>query len=105
MLNYLAKRKTPLRITNLLPATLRLNPQDVLAELTEHPPDYVLFISRMVGDDPILPFGSDEPHGRPILLWVAANYLVEAKVGGDPLVRFEPENAGWILMKRKAPAR
>jgi hypothetical protein len=104
MLNYLTRQKNPLRIVNLQPATMRVNERPVLADLIAKPPDRVLFISRMVGDDPIKPFGADDEHGKPILEWVAANYLIEAKAGGDPFKTFTPENSGWILMKRKLPA-
>ena len=102
MLNYWLRTKTPLPITNLLPATMALNRRDVLSDLQRRPPDYIVIATRTVADENVAAFGSDERSGRRILTWVRENYTQEAHAGDDPLRPFDENKFGlWILKRRR----
>lgn len=105
LLNYWTRTKHPLRITNLMPATLRLNGRDVVAELQERPPDYVVVVTHMVADDGYPGFGADEASGRAILRWLEQNYIQEAHTLGDPLRPFAENNFGLWVLRHKAVRR
>jgi hypothetical protein len=101
LLNYWTRTKWPLRITNLLPATVALNRGDVLEELTREPPDYVVVATRTVSDDSFPPFGADEASGQRILAWLEQHYVKEAHAGQDPLRPFAENKFGLWILKRK----
>jgi len=98
-LNYWTRRKHPLRIMDLLPATLRLNPGDVVAELQRDPPEMVVFITRDNMQELGYPaYGHDDDSGRPLVQWVQQHYTVVAQGGGSP---FEPGQMGIQIWQRK----
>lgn len=102
-LNYWARRKCPLRICDTLPPALKSYGRSILGDLQANPPDCVVLMSRM-GPDVFPPFGSTPEAGQEVLPWLAANYLVVAQAGGDPLVRFNGKNFGVRILKKNIPA-
>jgi hypothetical protein len=97
-LNYWTRRRHPLRIIDLLPATLRLNRGDVVAELSRRPPDTVVLISRPNMEElGFTRYGQDERSGKAILDWVFLNYTLVAQDGGEP---FAPGEVGVRIYRR-----
>jgi len=97
-LNYWTRRRHPLRIIDLLPATLKLNRRDVVAELAERPPDTVVLITRPNMEEfGVKRYGQDEASGKAILDWVSRNYTLAAQDGGDP---FAPGEVGVRIYRR-----
>ncbi|MBI5692477.1 MAG: hypothetical protein HZC55_20535 [Verrucomicrobia bacterium] len=104
LFNIWTRTTHPLRITNLLPATLRLNRGAVVDDLQRHPPDYVVLITHLVEDDGYPGFGADEASGRSILRWIEANYIEEAHTKGDPLRPFRENNFGLRILRHRSRA-
>jgi hypothetical protein len=96
-LNYWTRRKHPLRITDVLPATLALNPRDVATDLALTPPDYIVIIPRQMAELGFERYGQDAASGRSILQWVEKNYRLLAREGDDPL---NPKAVGVWVLKR-----
>lgn len=68
-------------------------------QLQAAPPDYVVMISRDLREFGIKRYGDEGNLGHEIVQWVAANYWLEKKTGGDPFV---PEGEkGAIILRRK----
>lgn len=99
-LNYWTRRKHPLRILDLLPATLALNGRDVLLDLSASPPDTVVLVSRDMTEFGYRAYGEDERSGKPILEWLGRNYTIEIQAGDYP---FTPERVGLWVLRRKTP--
>jgi hypothetical protein len=85
MLNYLSRRRSPLRVVNLMPPELMAFGQaDILRSLEAAPPDTVLLMHRDVAEYGVPPFGESAAYGGPILSWVRAHYQVIGVIGDDP---------------------
>lgn len=99
-LNFWTRRRHPLRIADLLPATLRLNGADVATELAARPPDTVVLVSRPNLEElGFARYGADPATGKAIVDWVVANCEKVAQAGGDP---FAPGSMGLEIYQRKA---
>jgi hypothetical protein len=100
-LNYWTRRRHPLRIIDLLPATLRLNRGDVVAELVARPPDWVVLVSRPNMEElGFKAYGSDTASGKAIVDWVIANYK---RVAHDGTAPFAPGGVGIEIYRRNVP--
>lgn len=97
-LNYWTRRRHPLWILDVLPATLTLNRGDLVAELKAAPPDRVVLVTRDMGEFGYEVYGQDERSGKALLEWVAAHYVVEGRAGDYP---FTPGKSGLWLYRRK----
>jgi hypothetical protein len=102
-LNYLLRRKQPLRLTDLLPATLKLNDGDVLQELEQRPPGYIVVISRDTKEQGYAFFGSEAGAGQAIANWMDAHYSVVAATGPSALV--SPAAGMRVLKLRSSDER
>jgi 4-amino-4-deoxy-L-arabinose transferase-like glycosyltransferase len=93
MLNYLSRRVNPTRYINFMPPELVMFGQDqIVAQLAEHPPDYVIVVSN---SDPAS-YGYDSPaadYRARILPWIAANY--------DAVPTDTPPQYPLLLMRRR----
>jgi len=93
-INYWTRRKHPLPVTDLLPATLALANPPVTEALMTSPPDVVVLVSRNMGEFGFASYGQDDETRR-LLEWVSSRYAVERTEGGQP---FAPPNLGvWVL--------
>lgn len=100
-LNYWTRRRHPLRIVDLLPATLRLNRGEVLAELAARPPDLVVLVSRPNMEElGFKAYGQDATSGKTIVDWVIAHYTRVAHDGSPP---FAPGGVGIEIYRRNPP--
>jgi hypothetical protein len=100
-LNYWTRRRHPLRIMDLLPATLRLNRGDVVPELAAHPPDLVVLVSRANPEElGFKAYGQDEASGKAIVDWVMAHYT---RVAHDGTAPFAPGGVGIEIYRRNPP--
>lgn len=100
-LNYWTRRRHPVRIIDLLPATLRLNRGDVLTELKAQPPDWVVLASRSnMAELGFKAYGQDLASGQAIVEWVKTHYTRAAHDGTPP---FAPDGVGIEIYRRSAP--
>ena len=84
ILNYLSRRRTPLRVVNLMPPELlTFGEAEVLRSLQAAPPGLILFVHRDVREYGYPLFGTDPKYGRAIALWVRAHYDTVQVVGGS----------------------
>ncbi len=100
-LNYWTRRRHPLRIVDLLPATMRLNPGDIMTELTAAPPDLVVMVSRPNMEElGYQAYGQDASSGKAIVDWVTGHYTIVAQAGSSP---FTPGGVGLRIYRRGPP--
>jgi hypothetical protein len=102
MLNYLARRRSPVRVVNLMPPELlTFGEPEVLRSLQAAPPELMLFVHRDVTEYGYPLFGTDQKYGRAIVLWVRAHYdTVQTVGGGRP---GDEAGAGIEILKRRSP--
>ncbi len=101
MLNYLSRRKSPSRFINLMPPELLAYGHDqILRNLQEARPDYVLLIHKDTSEYGVQFFGSPE-YGRQITRWVARNYEPLRVFGRQPFQ--DPDGFGIALLSRIEP--
>jgi hypothetical protein len=82
MLNYLARRDSPLRVVNLMPPeVLAFGEEGVLRSLEQAPPDLVLLVHKDVAEYGYPPFGSSPRYGERIITWVRPGYRVVRRIG------------------------
>lgn len=100
-LNFWTRLRHPLRIIDLLPATLRLNRGEVVAELAARPPDWVVLASRPNMEElGYAAYGQDAASGKAIVDWVTAHYT---RVAHDGTAPFVPGGVGIEIYRRKTP--
>ena len=58
-----------------------MGPDEVVDELKDHPPDAIYLTYRDYSEFGEKYFASDDATGRPIMVWIAANYVRVAKGG------------------------
>jgi hypothetical protein len=94
MVNYLTRHVSP------LPTWTGTVPEEIyVRQLQAAPPDYVVLLSRDLSEFGDKPFGSAGNNGEKIMKWVAANYLLEKKTGGEPLN--PASQKGAMILRRK----
>lgn len=99
-LNYATRRRHPLRILDVLPATMALNGREVLPDLMAAPPDTIVLVSRDMTEFGYRAYGEDARSGRALVEWITRHYRAEAKAGDFP---FEPGKLGLWVMRRNPP--
>lgn len=97
-LNYLTRRRHPLPILDLLPATLPLSPVPLVPRLEAAPPDVVVFVRR----DDTAPlgfenYGETPATGKDLVDWVQENYTPLFRAGEFP---FSAEGFGLWVYRR-----
>jgi Dolichyl-phosphate-mannose-protein mannosyltransferase len=91
MLNYLLRRDSPLRVTNLMPPeVLAFGEEDVRRSLDTAPPDFIVLVHKEMREYGYPMFGSDARYGRRLLDWVYPRYRRIAVIGRHPL-----QNSGF----------
>lgn len=95
MLNFLSKRKSPIKYTIMDPVTLeRINDADVLKALKSTPPDYLVIIGMEFSEFGYSKFGIG--FGETIYQWVKENYQRGKLFGNDPV---DGEGFGILFYK------
>jgi hypothetical protein len=86
MINYLARRETPVRFINFMPPELIAFGERAIVEAFEaHPPDFVLLVHRNTKEYGYASFGSDPAYGHEIVGWMDRRYRAVHTIGHDPL--------------------
>jgi hypothetical protein len=94
MINYLSRRQT------VEPGWMRGDHEiELLRQMRLKPPDAVVLISRNLSEFGMGRFGTPGNFGHDIWTWVSDNYVIAARLGGDPLVADGPPGA--IILRRK----
>ena len=98
MLNYLARRPSPVRHINYMPPELLLFGEErILAELRASPPDLVAYVCRPTPEYGFFSFG--QGYGEKIDTWIKKNYLNLGEAKLPPLEWNKP--GAWILLLRR----
>ncbi len=99
MLNYLARRPSPLRVVNLMPPEMMaFGEAEVVRSLEAAPPETVVLVHRDVSEYGVPMFGSDQRYGGRILEWVMARYRPIRIVGDNPL---DARGVGLMILQRR----
>jgi hypothetical protein len=87
MINYLARRRTPVPYVNFNPPDLLLfGESKMLASLKAHPPDFVFIVHKDTTEFGVPFFGVD--YGRDLYAWIMTNYRqapTPVDLGAPPL--------------------
>ena len=98
MINYLARRQSPLAEWIFIDLTLAGSAEARLVEkLVANPPAHVVLISRDLREHGIARFGATGQPGQQLLELVRRNYRPRFHLGGDPL---DPNDRGAMLLAR-----
>jgi hypothetical protein len=86
MLNYLARRASPLRVLTVMPPeVLAFGEEDVLASLEAAPPALVLLVDKDVSEYGYPAFGTDLRYGQRTMTWLKERYRVTRVIGDAPM--------------------
>jgi hypothetical protein len=97
MVNYLARRRSPLPHFQYYSFTTEDGREARIVEaLRGNPPDAVVILSRSLGDFGIRKYGETNGSGAQILGWIRAHYSLTHHFGGDPLDG-ENQRGAYIL--------
>ena len=98
MLNYLARRRARTTCMNYVMTEIILfGEKNLLDQLREDPPDYVLLVHKDTSEFGVGFFGQDPRYGREIMTWVNRNYRPVAQFGAEP---FRSRRFGIRILKR-----
>ncbi|MEE9498750.1 MAG: glycosyltransferase family 39 protein [Nitrospinaceae bacterium] len=98
MLNYMARRKSPIKDVNLNPSVwLIVGDDPVLQELKTSSPPYIILVDRKFSYFGYPYFGKD--YGKPIYAWVLDHYSLEKQIGEAP---FTGKGFGIQILKRNS---
>lgn len=99
MINYLARRATPLRTMHFFAGALVDGREAALVrDLRTDPPEWVIVASRDLREYGVERYGDGPGHGEQLLRWVLSNYEPVGTFGGDPL---DPRQRGARYFKLK----
>jgi hypothetical protein len=99
IINYLARMPSPVAPYSFYGATTADGREEALVrDLDRHAPDWIVIISRDLGDYGIHSYGEAPGSGRDILEWVAGHYGHASYFGGNP---FDPRQCGAMIMARR----
>ncbi|MBS0631296.1 MAG: hypothetical protein JSS11_05240 [Verrucomicrobia bacterium] len=99
MINYLARRATPLRTMHFFAGALAEGREaGLVRELRTDPPEWVIVTSRDLREYGVQRYGDTPGHGRQILTWVLENYDAVGTFGNDPL---DPNQRGARYFRLK----
>ena len=100
MINYLARRATPTASYRFFASDLAEGREErLVAEMKKNPPDRIILLSRDLREFGIARYGDKTGEGRAILQWIATDYQLSTKAGGDPL---NPREAGVAIYRPKS---
>ena len=99
MLNYLSRRATPTRHLNFMPPELAIYGEaEIVRDLAESPPDWVLLVHKDTSEYGAAFFGRD--YGLALARWVGERYEPIARFGKQPFR--EPNQFGMVLLAPRA---
>ncbi len=99
MINYLARRRTPLAWLRVSPYALTLwTERRALEALQTTSPDYILWVSRDYSEDGPSQFGQD--YGQQLGVWILHAYREQQLFGEPP---FFSDRFGMLLLRRAGP--
>ncbi len=100
MLNYWLRRENPTRFNLFLPTEIEtFGEAAMLADLAQHPPDYVVLAHRLPDEFGVGAFGVDPRNGRALQAFVNAHYRRVAAFGPEP---FHDQGFGTRILAREA---
>jgi hypothetical protein len=100
MLNYWLRRENSTRFNLFLPTEIEaFGEAAMLADLTQHPPDYVVLAHRLSDEFGVGAFGVDPRNGRALQRFVDAHYRRVAGFGPEP---FRDQGFGTRILAREA---
>jgi hypothetical protein len=100
MINYLARKPSPVAPVLFFSATIRDGREEqIVRQLEQRPPDWVALISRDLREFGINRYGEGPGAGEQLVQWVGANYEGVLSLGGDPL---DPAQFGGRILRRKS---
>ena len=98
MINYLARRPNPIaEFFFFAGVTSDGRELAIVEKLRSHPPDWIVIVSRDLGEYGIDRYGEKPGSGQEILNWIDRNYKRVAQLGGDPLDY--REHGAWLLRR------
>lgn len=96
-INYLVRLPNPLPYSTFYAVTTEGSREDkIVAELAQHPPYWIVIITRDLWGHGIDRYGEKPGSGQLILRWVDENYKHVAAIGGDPL---DYQQRGALLLR------
>ena len=102
MINYLTRMPNPVATSVFFSAAISQGREEkVVNDLRDHPPDWIVMISRDLHEYGIERYGEAPGKGGDIMRWVKDNYLQALSIGGDPL----DNHQGAIVLRRKGRPR
>lgn len=101
MVNYLARRKSPLPYFQYHSfATEGGREAGIVSGLSVNPPEIVVILSRGLDDFGVRRYGERDGAGKRIIEWVDRNYVLTHHFGGDPL-DLANQRGAYILRLRE----
>jgi hypothetical protein len=99
MINYLARLPSPVApLYFYARVTENGREHHVVTELDQHPPDWIVLISRDLREYGIRRYGDTSGSGEEILSWIDRNYERTWSIGDDPL---DYRQRGGVILRRK----
>jgi len=96
MLNYLTRRRNPLRFGNFNPQQLQIfGEQAMRSEFARRSPDYIALVHRETSEYGFRLFGRD--YGRDLMQWISDHYRSVHLIGNQP---FRDRRYGILLGER-----
>ncbi len=103
MVNYLARRKSPLRYFQYHSFTTEGGREaDIVSALSTNPPEIVVILSRGLDDFGVKRYGESDGAGKRIIEWVDGNYEITHHFGGDPLDLANQRGAYILRLRERA---
>ena len=101
MVNYLARRKSPLNEWIFIDLTLANGAETRLVNrLAVDPPEHIVLLSRDMREHGITRFGASGQPGHKMLIYIQDHYRILRRFGGDP---FDVSTRGAILLALTRP--
>jgi hypothetical protein len=98
MINYQARLPSPISPYTYFPGPTGDSHEDeTVADLEQHPPDWVVIISRDLREYGVDRYGERPGAGQQMMGWVEANYETAQTIGGDPL---DVRQRGAVILRR-----
>ena len=98
MLNYMSRRKSPIRDVNLNPHVWQIvGDEQVLQDLYATSPAYIILVDHDFSYFGLRYFGQD--FAVPIYSWITQNYTLEKQIGATP---FTGKGFGIQILKRNS---
>lgn len=99
LINYISRHKYPLKYwISISGGATEEESREIIEQLNESPPDYIVLISRPMSEHGVHKFGADGTPAATTLKWIHDNYRIVASKGGDPL-RSYPKKGAMILQR------